>query len=175
MNLVQSISKEHSRRLTLAIVQWVGVNEKRMCEFMEIILGGDGELARRASWALAHFSEIQIEMLNLYAHKMIKKLYEDGLHDGLKRNILKPLTMLHFSEDDEGLLLDKCFKLFSTVDESEVVKIYAMEIIYTLSQKYEELGDELFALLEYQLPQAKPALKSRAKRLYKNAKRICPI
>lgn len=88
---------------------------------------------------------------------------------GLKRNILRLLSQRtnEFSEEQQGILLDVCYKFIMNSDEKPAIKVYSMDILYDISNQYPDLKKELISCIENQMPTASAGIKSRSKKMLK--------
>lgn len=88
---------------------------------------------------------------------------------GLKRNILRLLSQRtdQFTEEQQGILLDVCYKFIMNSEEKPAIKVYSMDILYDISNQYPDLKKELISCIENQMPTASAGIKSRSKKMLK--------
>lgn len=93
----------------------------------------------------------------------------DFQNGGLIRNMLRLLSKYskNLNEDQQGVLLDVCYKFLMDSDEKPAVKVYSMDILYNISNKYPDLKKELISSIENQMPTASAGIKSRSKKMLK--------
>ncbi len=56
-NISQALRKEHSKRLTIRIGDYIGEDAIRFKEIVKLVLSGDPLIAQRASWVLGTHGE----------------------------------------------------------------------------------------------------------------------
>src|SRR5689334_4378103 len=89
MNIRESLTREHSRNMTMRIVKYIGDDKSRFRELMDIFLAGEYRLTQRSAWALGYAGRLHPELITPYTPKLISKLQEKSVHDAVKRNILR--------------------------------------------------------------------------------------
>ena len=90
-------------------------------------------------------------------------------NDGLKRNMLRLLSKHtnDLTEEQNGILLDVCLKYLMDSDEKPAIKVYSMDILYDISNKYPDLKKELISCIENKISAASAGIKSRSKKMLK--------
>ncbi|KXK50770.1 MAG: hypothetical protein UZ05_CHB002001593 [Chlorobi bacterium OLB5] len=76
MNLRDEILKDHSKRQVLKIAAWIGNDEDRFRQFLQIFLNDDYRVVQRISWVLSLIAEEHPKLVEKYISKIIKKLSE---------------------------------------------------------------------------------------------------
>jgi hypothetical protein len=106
------------------------------------------------------------ELINPHISQIIGSLRKLN-SDGPIRNFLKIFTEVplnNLSNKNKSILLNRCFDYLSgafTVG----VKVYSMEILFRLSEELPEIRQELFHLIETQLPESSAGFKSRGNKI----------
>ena len=107
--------------------------------------------------------------INGVLDKIIKELPNIKI-SGTRRTIAKVLMLHTIPAEQEGRVLDFCITMIETPKEPVAVKSNCMTIIFNLLPKYPELRNEIFAIIEDQIPHNTDALKGRYNVLRKQFK-----
>jgi hypothetical protein len=161
---------ETSRRNTDLIADLVFHKPELFDELAGIYLQNEEPISRRAVWVVDTVAEKLPHLLDPYLESIAEALpcFE---HDGLKRISLRMLTRSPLPQNYLGELMNICFDWLVSQKESVAVKIYAMEILYRISQVEPELKKELADSIEWRISEGTPGFKNRGlktlKKLYK--------
>lgn len=166
MNYIQQLLKEHSRSNTDIIAKAIGNNAIEFKKIIDIIYNGDPPLPQRASWLLAALNEKHPELLLPYIPLFIDTLPIFKI-DGIKRNMALVLASHNIPKKLQGKLINLCFDLLLSSEETVAVKVHAMQAIANIAKKHPELQNELNAAIENQMPKTTAAFQARAKRILK--------
>jgi hypothetical protein len=132
---------------------------------MEIAMEENGRVNWRASWAADKINE----MIPGIAAEWIPKLTESLQfldHKGKKRQYLKLISLYPISESDESFLFDYCMEKLSAETEDISVRVYAMQILYNISEKEPELKEELVQIIEQEMEyRPTPGILTRGRKL----------
>lgn len=82
--------KEHSKRNTQLIIEYIGNNPDRLKELLTIFSEGDKRLSQRAAWPLSYIAELHPALVKPHL-KFIIRLLENSPHDAIKRNVMRLL------------------------------------------------------------------------------------
>lgn len=166
---------DSSRRTAEIAVSAIGNNPEIFKKFLDFALQDKGQYAMRAARVVQLASHIHPELIRPYIKEIILKL-PTFRNNGLRRNFLKILTerSLNLDEDTLGTLVNVSFDYLISPSEKPAMKVYAMEILYRISQFYPDIQSELISTIEDQLPRSTVAVKSRGKqvlaKLYKQTR-----
>jgi hypothetical protein len=138
---------------------------------LEMALHDKDPVAWRASWVLDGSDEQQPGLAAPYLHKIVQAL--PALESrGSLRSLLRMLCRYDISEEDQGLLIDLCFRSLVSELYPLAVKVHAMQIIYNHVLLYPELKDELVAVLEDQMENNSVGFMARGRRLLKQMEKL---
>lgn len=166
MDYKQQLLKEHSRANTDAIAKAIGNNAVEFKKIIDIIYKEKAPLPQRASWLLSTINDKHPDLLLPYISLFISSIKKIKI-DGIKRNMLAVLASNKISKNLQGKLVNLCFDLLLSSDETVAVKVYAMQAIANIAKHHPELENELKAAIEDQLPKTSAAFHARAKRVLK--------
>jgi hypothetical protein len=132
---------------------------------MEIAMEDNGRINWRASWAADKINE----SIPGIAADWIPKLTESlpGLaHKGKKRQYLKLISLYPIAERNESFLFDFCMDKLAAENEDVSIRVYAMQILYNISEKEPELKEELLQIIEQEMEyRPTPGILTRGKKL----------
>lgn len=166
MDYKQQLLKEHSRANTDAIANAIGNNAVEFKKIIDIVYNEKAPLPQRASWLLSTMNNRHPDLLLPYISLFMSTIKKIKI-DGIKRNMLAVLASNKISKKLQGKLVNLCFDLLLSSDETVAVKVYAMQAIANIAKHHPELENELKAAIEDQLPKTSAAFHARAKRVLK--------
>lgn len=159
MQLAEIIQSEMSRA-NVDFVKGLLLKEPALFEeVLELVLLNEEPLSRRAIWVLDDTSQDRPELMEGHLHRLFQALPEFE-HDGLKRHSLRILSRYPIAEDMTLELMDRCFNYLLSRSESIAVKLYAIHILYAISEKETGIKPELAACLEFQVSEGSRGLKN---------------
>jgi hypothetical protein len=171
MNLREEILKEHSKRQNLKIVKYVGNDQQRFDELVQLFLGSEYRITQRAAWAVSCCVEEHPDLIKKHLRKIILNL-KNPVHDAVKRNTVRLLQYIKIPEQLEGIVAATCFDFLNSKDEPIAVKAFSMTVLSKICKTHPELAHELKLTIETMLPYASAGILSRAKRILKELEEI---
>ena len=137
-------------------------------ECVDLIVANNKKYSYRASWALNTLVE-QYESPNLQAYvpALVASFVRADTLPAILRNLLHIFRVLEFSEEQEGLILDRCIKLLEDPKTAVAIQCMSMETIYRISSGNEFLLAELEALIMAHLEHGSGAYKASSKKYLK--------
>ncbi len=167
MNLEAEILKEHSKQQAVKISRWVGDDEKRFDVLMDIFLNGEYRVVQRASWIVSHCAEKHPALITPWLPKLIMKASERGVHDAVKRNVVRILQFVDLPKKLQGSVANLCFGFLQSVDAPIAVKAFSMTVLANIAAVQPDLKRELSLVIEEMMPYGGPGIRSRAKKVLK--------
>ena len=168
MDLLQELTRDHSRISRDRIVAYIQNDSDRFAQLFDLFKNGEQRISQRASWSVSHCAEKFPELIYPYCGEMAEYLQMPGIHDSIKRNILRIFQDIDIPVALEESLLKLCFGYLMDKKEAVAIRVFAMQVLANLSKKYPEIKNELNILIEDELPYAKPAFVSRGRKILKN-------
>jgi len=156
--------KEHSKRKTQLIIEYVGNNPDRLKELLTIFSEGDKRLSQRAAWPLSYIAELHPALVKPHL-KFILRLLENSPHDAIKRNVMRLLQYVKIPDSLSGKVADYCFTFLSSEAEPVAIRVFSMQVLANLCVPYPELKHELIPLIENMMPYGSAGIKSRGKKI----------
>ncbi len=163
MDLAKVIRERHSREYAEKVAEYIGDDKKRFKELMKLFFVNDYRMNQRASWAVLITIQKKPNLIQPYLSKMLKKLDED-VHDAVIRNTIRIFEDIDIPESLEGFLYDKCMHYLNGMDYPVAIKAFSLTVAARIALKYPDLQPEILEIIDYQVPHATAAFKSRAKR-----------
>ncbi len=170
MNLVEEILKEHSKKQKDKIVGYVGKSPARFAQLVAVFLMGPYRVTQRAAWPLSYCIEQQPELLKPHLKKILALVGKKGVHDAVKRNVLRMLQFVHIPKGYQGITINLCLAFLADAKEPIAIRVFAMTVLSNIANEVPELKNELIPLIEDQLPYASAGFLSRGKSLLKQLK-----
>ncbi|MBM2840585.1 MAG: hypothetical protein HW412_1113 [Bacteroidetes bacterium] len=104
-------------------------------------------------------------MIRPYLGKMIKRMQEPGVHDAVRRNVIRILQFIEIQDRLLGEVATVCFRYLASPNEPIAVKVFSMTVLGTIAQKEPDIKNELRLVTEQQLSTGSMGFCSRAKRV----------
>jgi hypothetical protein len=165
MDLETEILKEHSRRHADRIATWVGNDRKRLSQLMKLLLTGEYIVTQRAAWAVGICSDRHPEMIKPYLRRMVSRMQEPGVHDAVKRNVVRILQTADIPRNLLGTVASVCFEYLSDPYASIAVRACSMTVLARIAQQEPDIARELRLVIEQHLPYGTGAFQSRARQV----------
>lgn len=168
MNLKEALNAEHSKALTLRIINYIGDDADRMAKLMDCFFSDQYRLCQRASWAVGYMAEKQPTLLEPYLERLILNL-NNPVHDAIIRNTMRVFRDLPTIPDDLlGLTADVCFRYVTTPSVAVAIRSFAMRVLEKICRKVPELKEEMRMTIEDLMQhETAPAFTSAAKDVLK--------
>jgi len=166
--LTELLSLHSSRTTTEMIADWIQKHPSLFNELITISSSNQYPECMRAAWAMqiccATHPKWILKYLPSHSSILLNTKY-----DGVKRNFLKILAdhvdICQLPEPDE--IINAAFDILANPKEAVANRVYAMEIIFQYGKKEPDLLNELQAIIEYEIGEAKAAFRSRGNRILK--------
>jgi hypothetical protein len=172
LNLETAILREHSKRNTVRIAQWIGNDPKRFEELMELFLHGEHVVTQRAAWVLSEVSDNYPELITPWLGAMVKKTQEPGVHDAVKRNVVRILQTATIPRKLLGTVVTVCFDELANPESPIAVRCNAMTVLANAAEHEPDIAGELRAVIEQMQLQPGPAFSARIRHVLKQLDRI---
>ncbi len=165
MDLHDELTREHSKASRDRIVSYVQHDPARFAQLFDLFKNGDRRTAQRAAWSVSYCAEKIPQLIYPYVGQMVDYLKIEGIHDSIKRNILRTLQNIDIPVALEEDLLELCFAYLMDKKEAVAIRVFSMQILANLANKYPEITNELKVIIEDELPYAKPGFVSRGRKI----------
>lgn len=147
-DLENEIFKEHSKKNTVRIANWVGKNDNRFALVMHHFLGRENTLVQRSGWIITHCVERYPDLALPWIRKMIKKSCEKNVHDSVQRNVMRSLQFVEIPKKDRGIAVNAAFDMLQSVRSSVAAKAFSMTVLANIAVEEPDLKQEIVLALE---------------------------
>lgn len=172
INISDILTKEHSKRATNLIINYVGSNAKRFNELLDLLLGDDKVLAQRASWPLGYIIELHPEIAEPHWNILIDKLSVSP-HVAYTRAVYRGLSKVtNLPNEIHGRVVDLCMNTIISINQPTAARVYAMYTMLNLVHLYPDLKEELWLRVEPLLQHELPSIRAASKKVIKQLQKI---
>ena len=170
MNIKEALLKEHSKKNSVAIANWIGNNKVRFEELMDLFLYSEYRITQRAAYAMLFVSDKHIDLFQPYIGVLLNNLESRKVHIAVKRNTIRLFQNLHIPKKFQGQAVAICFEYLESATEAIAVKCFAMKVLANICESEPELIPELKILVENQYPYGSAGFQARSKHIFKQLK-----
>ncbi len=96
---------------------------------------------------------------------MIARMQEPGVHDAVKRNVIRILQFIAIPEKLLGVVTSVCFEYLASPNEPIAVRVFCMTVLANIAQKEPDLKNELRLTIQRQLSHGSTGFCSRARKV----------
>jgi hypothetical protein len=165
MNLREAILKEHSKTNCARIVKWIGQDQQRFDELVELFLHDEYRVIQRAGWPLSEIALKYPRLVKKHIGKILAHAQHPGHHDAVKRNTVRLLQEIDIPEKYHGEVMNLCFDWLISPTEKPAVKAFSLTVLDNLSKQYPEIKQELRTIIEDRWDLETAAFRSRGKKI----------
>jgi len=155
----QLMAELSRRNIDLVVLFALGEPAAVPC-LLEITLSQNDKTSMRASWVLEKLSDKYPGIMDKYIVDIVNA-FPTVQSSSVRRTLAKVLMLHKIPESVEGEALNFCIKMIESAKEPVAVKANCMTILFNLLPKYPELKNEVFAIIENQIPFNSVGFKSR--------------
>jgi hypothetical protein len=171
MDIRAEILRKHSSKQARKVADYVGNRPGRFKSLLEVFIEGPFGVSQRASWPLNLCVERHTNLINPHFNKILKMAQKPGVHDAVKRNVLRMLQFATIPKRHQGKVADVAFKFLSDNSQPVAIRVFAMTVLANIAMEEPGLKDELKIVIEDGLPYGSAAYVSRAKKTLKQLSR----
>ena len=165
MDIRQALMDEHSKRQTMAIVEFIGEDSKRFDELMKVFFAGEYRLTQRAAWPMNYCAERHSNLIQPYLPKLLDCLEREDMHDAIRRNVLRLLQYVDIPKRLAGRIYDHSLGFLDDPDQPIAVRVFAMSVAARIANSEPGLMNELRLIIRKHLPHSTAAFRARAKQV----------
>ncbi len=167
MNLREEILKEHSKRQTTKIINWIGTDQKKFDQLIALFLKGEYRVTQRAGWPLSFIAIDHPRMINGHLKKLLLNLRTPHLHNAVIRNTLRLLQFVEIPKPLHGLSAEICFNLLNDKKQPVAIQVFAMSVLGNLCKHYPHMKPELKLVIEERMPYGTAGFRARGRKVMK--------
>lgn len=171
-NIKEALTKEHSKRTTDMIINYVANNKKRFKELMDLLLGEDVLMVQRASWPLSYIAKKQPNLLAPYWQMLLEELPRSK-HVAFNRSVFRSLSLVaNLPNEIHGRVINECMDTITNINKPTASRVYAMYTMANMVKLYPDLRDELILRVEPFLNHALPSMVAGTRTVLKQMQKI---
>ncbi|MEM7162523.1 MAG: hypothetical protein AAF487_08810 [Bacteroidota bacterium] len=163
MEICGQLAKEHSKKNTLGISEYIGKHAERYAILWNLFVHGDSQTQQRASWVVYTHFDFHPELFYPYREEAIQFLSLER-HQAVQRALLK-LLFLSPIDVDPGILVAKCFDFLYAPKVTVAPKMWSLKIIDRIAEENEDLYSELELAIQLNMNNATAGFKSAANKV----------
>jgi len=146
-------------------------NSERYKLLIEIAFYSDDPKSWRAAYLVDKINDNYPGLIKPFINEMIKQLRTEK-NESKRRHFLKLLSMNDLSINQMGFLTDFCIGVFTSDKEPVAVRVYAMQVLYNISEKQPDLKPEILLFVEHEMENHFSAgILSRGKKIAQKLRR----
>jgi hypothetical protein len=168
MDLLKLLREEHSKKQTDRIVNYIGDDQKRFAELINLFFKGEYRITQRAAWPMSYCVRRHPELILPYFKLLLDNLARKDIHIAVIRNTVRLLQDVDIPKRYHGRVMSTCFEFIQSPETPIAVKAFSLTILSHLAVDYPEIRRELKLIIEEQWEHATPAFRSRARRILKD-------
>lgn len=163
MDIRRALLKQHSKRQTMKVVEFIGEDTRKFKELAKIFLSDEYVLAQRAGWALSYCVEFHPDLARPYLERMLDCLERGDVHDAVKRNVVRILQYVEIPARLLGRAYCHCVDFIEDVDAPLAVRAFALMVAAKIARTEPDLLRELQLIVKKHLPYAPASFRVRAR------------
>jgi hypothetical protein len=163
MDIRQALMAEHSRRQTMAVVEFIGDDERRFAELMKLFFAGEYRLTQCAAGIMGYCVEQRPELIRPYLPKLLDCLKRDDMHDAVRRNVVRLLQYVEIPPRLAGKVYSHCVDLIDDAYQPVAVRAFALTVAARIAKSEPDLMKELRLIIRKHLPHTTAAFQKRAR------------
>jgi hypothetical protein len=167
VNIRQALLAEHSKRQTMAIVEFIGDDAGRFAALMKLFFAGEYRMTQRAAWPMNYCAERHPKLIRPYLSKLLDCLERDDMHTAVKRNVVRLLQTIEIPRRLQGRVYAHCVDLIDDAGEPAAVRAFALTVAARIAKSEPALLNELRLIVRKHLPHATAAFQVRAREVLK--------
>lgn len=165
MNLRNTLLAEHSKKQAARIAAWIGKDQERFDALFRLFLHDEYRVVQRAAWPLSYAVIDHPPLIRKHFGPLLRKLKEPGIHDAVKRNIVRLLQDISIPKRYQGDLMNTCFGFIADPAEKPAIKAFSLTVLQHLAGEYPDIKPELKTIIEDRWDTESPAFRSRARKI----------
>ena len=173
MDLRKELTNDQSKKKAMEIVLWVGDDQERLDELMEVFLVGHFRLNQRAAWPLGIIGEKQPQLLYKHLEAMTEQLSLD-VHDAVKRNVLRTFQFIKIPENMQGKIANACFDFLNDQQQPVAFRAFSMTVLFNIGLEQPELLPEIKLVIQENMLNGTSGIMARGRKIMKAIDKLVP-
>lgn len=171
-NIAHLIAERHSKQQTVRVIRAAGSDQDKFDSLMKVFLGKDGELARRAAWAVGFIVMENPFLVHKWLSKILNHLSDKEHHPAIYRNTFRFLEVIEIPEKHVTGVLDAAYSFILNRSHPAAVRAFAIGTALNVVKKHPELANELKAVINEVKDEEIPAIRSRSRKVMRYLSKI---
>lgn len=171
-NIAHLVAERHSKHQTVRVVRDVGSDQDKFDSLMKVFLSSNGELARRAAWALGFIVIENPFLVHKWLSKILSNLSKQEHHPAIYRNTFRFLEVIEIPEKHAAAVLDSAYSFILNRSHPAAVRAFAIGAALNVVRKHPELANELKAVINEVKDEEIPAIRSRSRKVMRHLSKI---
>lgn len=167
MDILQSLKKEHSKKQTDRIVNYIGKDKGRFGVLIGLFFNGEYRVTQRAAWPLSYCVRAHPELIEPYFKPLLENLQRKDIPVAVARNTVRLLQDVTIPKKFQGRVMSICFDFLQAPETPIAVRAFSLTVLGNLSRDYPDIRGELKLIIDEQWDRMTPALRSRSKKVLK--------
>lgn len=152
------------------LVELINSGPQYFNESIKIALSDEAPICWRATWIISSAIKKNDKRLIKHIPDFIAAIDDKG--DGHQRELLKVLSKMDVSDEEEGRLFDKCITIWEKIGKSPSVRVTAFKLLVSIAKNYPELKEEIVFLTHQDyIDTLSPGIKNSVLKLKKELKK----
>jgi hypothetical protein len=172
MDLRSTLSQRCHKETSHQIARYIGSDQGRFSELMELVLGDDDQLSKYSAWVVQHCLENNPQLIEPHLEAMIQNLGKSNLNDSVVRSTVKALAETEIPEYLQGRVLQLCFDYLLDPKVAVAIRVHAMQAIFNISKNEPDLLMELLEVILEWMPYGSAGFNSRGRKILKDIGKI---
>jgi hypothetical protein len=167
--LHQCLLNNLSQQFTKVLAREAVNDSQLMPQLIDTMFNARHPINWRAAWVVDHIYQYDKSLTTPYIPQFVKGLFQCN-NNGVKRHLLKLVSLGPMEHLEDGNLIDLCFKWLQAVDTPIASRAHCMHIIFRLIAVYPELANELELILPDIIQNGSKGEKNKASRILQKIK-----
>lgn len=157
---------DSSRIVIELVAAGIGNDTLLLSEAMDIAFREKPPVSTRAARVVQLCAEKNPEMLIPNLDTIIFNMPEQ---EGTRRSFLKILADIpyEFTEEQKGVLVDRCFEWFQSNNQPVAIKAYCMQLLAKIAESEPDLKPELISVIKEQIPRSSAGIMAQGSKILK--------
>jgi hypothetical protein len=147
MNIRKQLLAGNNRFNVDLVMHHIGADEELFAELVDMAHCRELPLSHRAAWALTACCD-QYPYLIIPHLKTIVKGFASHMHPGITRCMVRALCLIDLPEKYAGPMYNICQQYIEDPDVPIAIRVFAMQLMYNISEQEPELKPELALFFE---------------------------
>lgn len=161
MDIAQQLLAQHSVENIQKVSEYIGNEEDRFAELIQLMLITEGKLPQYAAWAMSYCTDKYPSLILPHIPTLLPLLTHPTIHDAVKRSIIRVLQFCELPEPYWGEIYNACFQVMDNPHAAIALRAFSMTVLARIVEHYPELAQELYDTIQTHLQFGSPGIRNR--------------